>query len=231
LMQPGQDCSLPRAGLPDELRSPRSRDTIIASELKFGYAEEPTMKRKALIALVAVLLLCAGAVSVSAQLRLDINVNVPLYFGAFASGYQSSGFNSYFIPFPEAQLAYQFGEGTFHWGVGVRAFTFIVENVMFPTAFVEFALDPFVLSANVGGFAFLEFGLLSATLASAHINNLSGFHSVILPDFSVGFKVNDWFRISGGAFMFVPFGTELGGALSGYAVAGYIQAKFLVLFE
>lgn len=191
------------------------------------------MKKKSLIALVVLLLLCAGALNVGAQLRLDINVNVPLYFGAFAAGYQSSGVNSYFIPFPEAQLAYQFGEGTFHWGVGVRTFTFIIENIMFPTAFVELTLDPLplVLSANVGGLAFLEFGLLSSVLSSVNVKNLSGFHSVILPDFSVGLKVNDWFRISGGAFMFVPFGTELGGALSGYAVAGYIQAKFLVLFE
>jgi hypothetical protein len=191
------------------------------------------VKKKALIALIAVLLLCAGALNVSAQLRLDININVPLYFGAFAAGYQSSGLNSYFIPFPEAQLAYQFGEGTFHWGVGVRAFTFIIENIMYPAAFVELTLDPLplVLSANIGGFAFLEFGLLSSVLASANVKNLSGFHSVILPDFSVGLKVNDWFRISGGAFMFVPFGNELGGALSGYAVAGYLQAKFLVLFD
>jgi hypothetical protein len=189
------------------------------------------MKKKALIALVAVLLLCAGALSVSAQVRLDLNVNFPLYFGAFATGYQSSGVNSYVIPFPEAQLSYQFGEGAFHWGVGVRVFTFIIENILFPAAFMEYALDPFVLSANVGGLAFLQFGLLTSTLAQNNIATLSGFHSVILPDFSVGLKVNDWFRISGGAFMFVPFGSELGGVLNGYVVAGYLQAKFLVLFN
>ena len=159
------------------------------------------MKKKALIALVVFLLLCASALNLGAQLRLDMNINVPLYFGAYASGYQSGGFNSYFIPFPEAQLAYQFGEGTIHGGVGVRTFTFIIENIMFPTAFVEFALDPFVLSANVGGFAFLEFGLISSVLAQNNVATLSGFHSVVLPDFNVAYKVNDWFRLSAGVFM------------------------------
>jgi hypothetical protein len=160
-----------------------------------------------------------------------MNVNVPLYFGAYASGYQSGGWNSYFIPFPELQLAYQFGEGALHAGVGVRTFTFIIENIMYPAAFVELALDPFVLSANVGGFAFLQFGLLTTMLAQNGITTLSGFHNVILPDFSVGYKVNDWFRLSAGVFMFAPFNSELGNVLGGFLFAGYLQAKFLVIFE
>ncbi|MGD0724918.1 MAG: hypothetical protein ABSB63_05085 [Spirochaetia bacterium] len=189
------------------------------------------MKKKALFALVVVLLLCAGALNVSAQLRLDMSVSFPLYLGAYASGYESSGFNSYFIPFPEIQLAYQFGEGALHGGVGARTFTFIIENILYPAAFIEYAIDPIVLSLNVGGFAFLEFGLLSSVLEQNHIATLSGFHSVILPDFNVAYKVNDWFRLSAGMFIFAPFGSELGGYLSGFAFAGYLQARFIVVFD
>jgi hypothetical protein len=188
------------------------------------------MKKKTLFAVMVVLLLCAGALSVGAQLRLDMNLNFPIFYGAYASGYSSSGFNSYFIPFPEVQLAYQFGEGALHGGVGVRTFTFIIENILYPAAFIEYSIDPVVLSLNVGGLAFLEFGLLSSALASNNIATLSGFHSVILPDFNVAYKVNDWFRLGAGVFVFAPFDNALGGYLSGFALAGYIQAKFIVVF-
>jgi hypothetical protein len=189
------------------------------------------MKKRALFALMVIVLMCAGALSASAQLRLDMNVNVPLYFGISASGYEEGAWNSNFIPLPEAQLAYQFGQGDLRGGVGARVFTFIIENILYPAAFIELTLDRLVLSANLGGFVFVEFGLLSAALEDADVPNLSGFHNVVLPDLSVSYKFNDWFRLGAGVFMFMPFGSNLSGVLDGFLYAGYIQAKFIVTFE
>jgi hypothetical protein len=187
--------------------------------------------KKTVLVLVAVVVLLVSAVSASAELRLDFDVNAPIWFGYSVSGTASGDWNRNFIPFPDARLAWQFGEGLVDGGVGVRVFTFIFENVLWPEGFVELNVDPFTFSLNVGGFAFLEFGLLSSALQNAGVNNLSGFHNLLLPDLNVAWRVNDWFRLGAGIFMIAPFGNDFGGVLQNFVYSGYINARFVIRFK
>jgi hypothetical protein len=191
------------------------------------------MSKRALVAIVVAVILCVGAVSASAQLRLDMDVNIPVYLGLVANGSEQGVWNQFFIPFPDARLAYQFGTGPLRFGVGARMFTFIIENILYPEAYVELNLDRIALSANVGGFAFLEFGLLSSIVQGVLGSQftLSGFHSIILPDLNVAFKVNDWFRIGGGIFMLAPFGSDLNAVFGNFVFTGYLNARFVVNFK
>jgi hypothetical protein len=189
------------------------------------------MRKRYVVVLVAVVMLCVGVMGASAQLRLDMDVNVPLYFGYSTAGASDGAWNSYFIPFPDARLAYQFGGGLVDVGVGARVFTFIIENILYPEAYVELNLDRVTFSLNLGGFAFLEFGLLSTALNNAGVKNLTGFHSVILPDLNVAYRVNDWFRLGGGVFMIAPFGNGMGGVLDNFVYSVYINARFVVMFK
>ncbi|HEY9593298.1 MAG TPA: hypothetical protein VHE79_02415 [Spirochaetia bacterium] len=188
------------------------------------------MKKKWIL-LIVVVLLAGTAVTVSAQLRLDMDITVPVYLGFTASSGVSQGvWNSYFIPLPNARLAWQFGDGLIDGGVGLRMFTYIIENIAYPEAFVELNVDRFTFAANVGGYGFLEFGLLSSLLQEAGVGNLSGFHNLIIPDVSAQFRVNDWFRVSAGVLMLAPFGANIGGIFDNFAYFGYINAKFVVKF-
>jgi hypothetical protein len=189
------------------------------------------MRKRYVVVLVAVVMLCVGAMSTSAQLRLDMDVNVPLYFGYSAGGVSDGVWNKYFIPFPDARLAYQFGGGLLDFGVGVRAFTFIIENILYPEAYIELNLDRVTFSLNLGGLAFLEFGLLSSALQSSGVNNLTGFHDVILPDLNVAYRVNDWFRLGGGVFMIAPFSHGMGGILDNFVFSAYLNARFVIMFK
>lgn len=183
--------------------------------------------KRAIFLVVVVVVLLTGAVSASAQLRLDMDVNLPLFFGS-SSG--DAAWN-HFVPFPNGRLAWQFGGGLIDGGVGARAFTFIIENILYPEGYIELNIEQFTFSFNVGGFAFLEFGLLSDALSSAGINNLSGFHGLILPDLNAAWRVNDWFRLGGGVFMIAPFGSDMGGVLNNLVYSFYIDARFVILFK
>jgi hypothetical protein len=195
-------------------------------------AEEEIMKKGLVIVFVALAVMMAGAVSASAQLRLDIDINDPIYFGYTSGGTLTGTWNSYpYIPLPDAKLVYQLALGPIHLGGGVRVFTFIIENLLYPEIFAELDLNPVVVNLSVGGFAFLHFGLLSALLNGTGYENLNGFAEVVIPDLSVSFKVNDVFRIGGGVFLLAPFSNSLGGVLSNNAMAGYLKATFVVLFK
>ena len=69
------------------------------------------MRKRYGIVLVAVVMLCVGAMGASAQLRLDMDVNVPVYFGYSTGGVSDGAWNQYFIPFPDARLATSSAEG------------------------------------------------------------------------------------------------------------------------
>ena len=190
------------------------------------------MKKRLAIVLVVLAVMLAGAVNASAQLRLDIDINDPIYFGYTDTGTPKGLWNPYpYIPIPDAKLMYQFSLGPVNLGAGVRVFSLIIENFLYPELYAELDLKPFVLGLSVGGFAFLEFGLLSSLLTAEGINNLNGFYSVILPDLSVAYKVNDVFRIGGGLFMIAPFTNSLGGVLANNVFAGYIKATFVIMFK
>jgi hypothetical protein len=191
------------------------------------------MNKRVVVVLVVVVAMVCGAVSASAQLRLDMDINVPICAGITVSGVSQTAWNSFFIPFPDARLSYQFGVGPVNLGVGARMFTVIIENFLYPEIYAELVLGKFVASVNVGGLAFLEFGLLSSVLDAAGVGNLTGYQPVILPDISVAFKATDWFRVQAGLFVIAPFASSssLGDMFSNNVFAGYITARFVALFK
>lgn len=192
------------------------------------------MKRKILIAVAAAVILFAGTMSASAQVRLDIDINDPIYFGYTASGSQTGAWNPYpYIPIPDAKLMYQFSLGPVNLGAGVRVFSLIIENFAYPEIYGELVLNPFTVNLSVGGLEFLMFGLLSDALTTAGVANLNGFQPLIIPDVSVNYKVNDIFRLSGGMFIIAPLtsASSLTGAFSNNVFAGYLKATFVVIFK
>jgi hypothetical protein len=146
------------------------------------------------IVIVALLVMLALAPTF-AQWRLDIGVDIPRGVGAVlpdtvvTSGDASTFLSGTFFPFPEAALHYQFGGGLLAVGVGVRAFTFILESVAWPNVYAEVTLGPVVVEAQVGGGIFAYFGLGNGIEAG----------QVFFPDLSAWFKIGKSFRLGVGA--------------------------------
>jgi len=125
--------------------------------------------------------------------RVDLGVDIPLGFSGLVDGGSfdsdaSEFFREHIIPFPEAGLYYTRSTGPFTFGIGGRAFTFILESVVWPNAFAEFNLGPVVIQGQAGGGAFLLFGLYNTLETGA----------VFFPDLSAWFKLGNTFRLGGG---------------------------------
>jgi hypothetical protein len=139
-----------------------------------------------------------------AQLRVDAGIAVPIGIGVVLDGTSlemSSAvgdfLSSTFLPLPEAALHYQFDLGHLKLGVGVRAFTLILETMLWPNAFVEYDFGPIVAEAQVGGGAFMLLGLVSDFQTG----------EVFFPDLSVWAKlgVKQNVRLGGGIIgIFLP---------------------------
>ncbi len=179
------------------------------------------VKRKVLVVLLAAVLLLGGGVIASAQFRLDANIQVPVYMGINLDAFGTSGLSGgtsigAFLPFPSVEAMYQFGGGPLRLGVGLRAYTFIIESVAWPDAFVELELSPFVLRADVGGGAWLLFGLYNNAATAA----------MVIPQLEVSWKLADWFRLGAGVIAVAPFE-----ALSNFGYAAYVSGRFTALFQ
>lgn len=158
------------------------------------------MKKPIIIALLA---LSVASLSV-AQWRLDIGVDIPRSVGAVlgdsiaSSDEASAALSSTFFPFPEAAIYYTFGgQGVLQVGLGIRCFTFIIESIAWPNIIAEVNLGPVAIEAQVGGGAFVAFGLQYA----------SDYGKVFFPDLSAWFKIGrkQIFRIGVGAIgVFLP---------------------------
>jgi hypothetical protein len=178
------------------------------------------MKRIILfVAFVAIL-----ASPVFSQVRLDIGVDVPMNIYAVGGGeVQSSSdvgsfLKQHIFPFPEASLYYQFEVGPIKLAPGVRAFTMILESVLWPNLLMELAVEPIFIQAQLGGLLFLFFGL----------ENQADFGQVFFPDLSiwVGLGKERRFRLGGGLLgMYMP---EL--TTEGMAVVPYLGGKVSLLF-
>lgn len=125
--------------------------------------------------------------------RVDLGVDIPLGFSGLVEGGSfdedaSDFFREHIIPFPEAGVYYTRGTGPFNFGIGGRAFTFILESVAWPNAFAEFKLGPAVIQGQIGGGAFLLFGLYNSLETGA----------VFFPDLSAWFRIGKTFRLGGG---------------------------------
>ncbi len=179
------------------------------------------MKRRLIVMVVVAVLLCAVAFSAGAQFRLDFDVAWPVYAGIKFGDLGISGgtdIGQYLIILPMVEATYQFGEGPIRFGVGAKAVTFIVENVLWPNAFIEIELNPVVIRGDFGGFFFFAFGLGNQLLDNSW--------TWVVPQIDVGFKVNDWFRLSGGAIALAPFDN-----MNNFGFLLYVNARFTVLFK
>lgn len=150
---------------------------------------------------LALVLVALALAPMSAQLRLDLGIDVPKGAGALLgssvtmSSDVANALSSTFFPFPEASLHYRFGNQFIGVGLGIRAFTFIVESAAWPNAFVELGLGPVVLEAQVGGGLFAVFGVS---------NNITT-GNVFFPDLSAWIKLGKTFRLGVGTMgIFLP---------------------------
>jgi hypothetical protein len=210
------------------------RDTLLGEGVRPSLSRREEMKREILIAAMATMILFAGAMTASAQVRLDIDINDPIYFGYTDTGTQTGIWNPYpYIPIPDAKLMYQFSLGPINLGAGVRVFSLIIENFAYPEIYGELVLNPFTVNLSVGGLEFLMFGLLSDALTPAGVTGLNGYVPLIIPDLSVSYKLNDIVRISGGVFIMSPLTSTstIGGVLDNNVFAGYLKATFVVVFK
>ncbi|WP_455382475.1 hypothetical protein [Salinispira pacifica] len=151
------------------------------------------------IPLLIALLLALLAFPLFAQLRVDFGVDVPWGLGAAASDFAGNDqstqvdlLSSYVFLLPEGSLLYQFPVGPVNLGVGARAFTLVVETLVYPNLLAEVNLGPLAVDLNVGGGAFLFFGVY---------NNLSA-SSVVIPDLSAYFKIAKILRLGIGGTLF-----------------------------
>lgn len=179
------------------------------------------MKRRLIVIVVVVVLLCAGAISASAQFRLDFNIAVPVYAGINLGDVGISGGTSlteHLILLPMVDAAYQFGEAPLRFGFGVKAVTFIVESLLWPNAFLEIDLNPIVIRGDFGGGLFLAFGLSNQVLGESW--------TWVVPQIDVGVRLNDWFRLSGGAIALAPFDN-----MNNFGFLLYVNARFIILFK
>lgn len=179
---------------------------------------EVTMKR-CIIVLTFFIAIITPAFS---QMRLDIGIDIPRGIGAALDGATEISqetvdfFSTYFIPFPEVAIYYQFDLDVLKLGVGARAYTFILETVIWPNAFAEVNLGPVAIQAQLGGGLFGLIGLYNSIQTG----------SVFFPDLSVWYKLGkkQSFRLGLGALgIYLPDITK-----NGMAFAYYIGGKVVL---
>jgi hypothetical protein len=145
---------------------------------------------------VLIVVLISLTMPAFAQWRFDIGIDMPLGVTMTMGGNTISSF----LPIPDLGLCYQWTSGNFNLGLGVRAFTLLVESGLWPNAFAEYNVGPVVIEAQMGG-AF--FALLGA------YNNMA-LGIVLIPDLSAWFKIGKTgaFRVGGGFIaLYAPYMT------------------------
>lgn len=162
------------------------------------------MKRKALVLLLGALALPLGAQEFG--LRADIQLDVPLGFNAITESGAIAGDSDTATALIEMGT---FVLPTFHLGIGwktdnlqvsagLRGITFLVESLAWPNLLVDYELGPVVLEGQVGGGAFIAFGLMQSANTAA----------ICIPDISVWFKLNDGILLGGGGTGFIAEGLD-----------------------
>ena len=136
------------------------------------------MKKKMLVAAAVLILM---SLPVFADFRLDIGLDAPLSVGVTngASGVGSDIGKIPFLPIPEVAIHYLWSLGPVDLGVGLRAFTVIIESLAWPNLIGEVNLGPVVIQAQFGGGFFAAFGAAG---------NNTAFGNVAIPDLSAWFK-------------------------------------------
>jgi hypothetical protein len=169
--------------------------------------------------IVMIVLAALCLVSVYAQARLDLGIDIPLRISAVAAGSElTSGVDvPYTLPFPSAGLYYTFGAGPLNLGIGARMYSLILLSALWPNMIAELDLGPVILEAQLGGGAFMFFGVVSSTQTGA----------VFIPDLSAWFKLGKTLRVGGGAMgLFID---EL--AETAVPVVLYLGVKAAIRFD
>jgi hypothetical protein len=169
--------------------------------------------------IIVVVFVALCLVSISAQVRLDLGIDIPLRISAVVEGSEFTGSVDvpYTLPFPSAGLYYTFGAGPLNLGVGARMYSLILVSALWPNMIAELDLGPAVVQAQLGGGAFMFFGVYSDIQTGA----------VFIPDLSAWFKLGKTLRIGGGAMgLFIE---EL--APTALPVVFYIGAKAAIRFD
>jgi hypothetical protein len=148
------------------------------------------MRKKLFIAAAALILLSLPAF---ADFRIDIGLDAPLVVGVSngATGIASDLGKIPFLPIPEVGIYYFWGLGPVDLGVGIRAYTVIIESMAWPNLVAELNLGPVVIQGQFGGGFFAVFGA---------VGNDTAWGKVAVPDLSAWFKLgkNQNFRLGGG---------------------------------
>jgi hypothetical protein len=124
--------------------------------------------------LVVAIIAAAISAPAMAQLRLDIGIDIPkgISSSILPSTIQSSisdFLSKSFIPFPEAELNYQWDLGMFKLGAGVRAYTVILASVVWPNAFAELDIGPLAIEAQMGGGVFGCYAVSSGSIQTGRV--------------------------------------------------------------
>jgi hypothetical protein len=184
--------------------------------------QEVIMKKTWVVALVAAVMLLAGAMNASAGFRLDIDV--PWYLHVGLSPQLEANLNAsfgtvdiakYAVVIPNIQAYYMFGGNMLRFGVGVRLYTVLIMNFLYPSLVAELQLGRFDVNFNAGGLAGVLLGLGPT------------FETVTGPwmtmDLSAGYRITDWFRVGVGAFALAHKDF-----LGSFPYAVYVSGKFIV---
>lgn len=157
------------------------------------------MKRTLVLMVLVAALILGSVASVSADVRLDFDVPWIVAAGlnvADVTGSSTVNVNltNLHIPLPCVELAYQFGDGFLRGGIGVRAYTVLVEFVGWPMGYVEVALDRLVLRAELGGLGVFAFGVANGLLST----------DFVAADLQAGYAVFPWLRLGAGVLIAAP---------------------------
>jgi hypothetical protein len=181
------------------------------------------MKKTKVVAMLVALLVLLFAANASAQVRLEGNLAWPLTIGTSSSstlfGGTSFDLTKYYFLVPDFRIYYQFGGGLLDGGVGLRVPTLFIVSALYPEAFVELNLKPFVLEGTLGGLLFGYFGLGVAGLSA---------QSLLMSDLNASFELTPWFRLGGGMYLIMPANSTFS---QNFLYVGYISLRFIFLVK
>ncbi len=171
------------------------------------------MKKK--VCTILIVLVVAAAFPAVADIQVDIGVNVPFLFGVEFADEDAQQWSEYAFVLPDAKVSYFMEFGNLKLGAGLRAFTIILESLVYPTVTAEYDISDVRLSASIGGGAFALIGLYNDIFTG----------NIWMPEVSAIYRVNEWFGLGVGATgFFIPGEEEL--VENPFPYAAYALARF-----
>ncbi len=107
-------------------------------------------------------LLILISIPIFAGFQTDIDVHMPYYMGVALEDQSAGDAMEYAFIIPDARFTYYLGLDFLKVGVGLKAYTIILQSFIYPTLNVESHIGPLVLNANAGGYIYGLFGLINS---------------------------------------------------------------------